>query len=167
MHLEKEGPEPAINFFPKFHKDFEKKRKEVPDDCKSAAVFIPPDSPEPEDKSIYEWKEEIALMKTLSSSDDKSEVLRRLDVLLDRKWRSLYQRITILEKEHEKAKRLLQDGVKANDPYWAFDNWRDIRHYGAVAGMAARCYAMVFDAIDYNNGVLRETQDSKRRRRPE
>ena len=118
-----------------------------------------------EEIELNDWKEEVGLAKQLQDTDgDKGIILKKLDALLDRKFSAIYRKITILEKEHEKTKSLLTGGCQENDSYWNFDNWRPLKSYGAVAGMADRVYAMVFDAIDYNGGVLRDNRLNPKRK---
>lgn len=180
------SPEPNVNFFPSASKvkgpgyppNLRGVKRVYPDpsaDDRRAAVDYRTEEgekegedeiSETEKKELDERKEEIAIGQDLASSVDQpySAIFKKLDYLLDRKFSAIYRRLERSEKGQSKIHSLLTEGVNEGDPYWNFDNWRRLKGYGAVAGMADRCYAMIFDAIEYNNGVLRDNRQNKKPR---
>lgn len=164
--MEFDGPEPKIKFFPHASVTHKETTPGYPPQPKG--IVPTPSSPTDDidevEEDLEDYKEEMKLTDQLNTDDDKGTILKKLDLLLDRKFMAIYKRLDRVEKEHNRSKSLLKEGVKANDMYWGFDNWRDMKHYGAIAGMAERCYAMIFDAVDYNGGILRDNRTNKRRK---
>lgn len=155
--------------------------KRYPANSKVPFAVLPPSSPtppvspqlvdEPEKKNdaetveMEERKEEIVLNERQidQCSQESATINAKLDRLMDNKFAGVYNRLRSLENRANRVDTLLRGGARANDSYWEFNNWSDIKGYGAVAGMAARCYAMIFDAIKWNDGVLRnQSSDFKK-----
>lgn len=117
---------------------------------------------------MNEIREESMLLKKLISTatqigdTNQASILQKLDSILDRRLSALSRRVSILEKETAKVLDLIRNGCRENDTFWGFDNYRPLKNWGAVAGMSDRTYAMIFDAIDFNNGVLRDNRLKKR-----
>jgi len=153
--------------------------KRYPANSKVPFAVVPPPSPTPplspqleeknegENAKMEERKEEIDLNEAQREecSQESASINAKLDRLMDNKFSGIYNRLRSLENRASRVDTLLRGGAKANDNYWQFDNWSDIRGYGAVAGMAAKCYAMIADAVKWNDGVLRDqSPDFKKRK---
>ena len=168
------GPEPIVNQFP--HAIPVECTPGYPPNLKGIKTIPPPsppieeekidlnEDPIEEDDSLHDFKEEVSLAKALTElNGDKQVILAKLDQILDRKFVAIYRRLDRLEKEHTKAMSLLREGCPAQDAFWGFDNYRPLKHYGAIAGMSDRSYAMIFDAIDFNDGKLRDNRVKRKR----
>lgn len=166
--------EPNVNFFPSVNN---KRPNYGPNVKRDNGITLCPPSPDlreqedpiEEDRKMEERKEEIALddrAVAQASSQDAAIMMKKLDRLLDSKHAVIFRKLKTLEQKVARIDAVIQHGVKANDQYWMLDNWRDLKNYAAVAGMADRCYAMIFDAVDHNGGVLRDNGGTMRRKRP-
>lgn len=170
-----DGLEPKIDFFPKASAKV-KGPGYPPSMRRENGIRIYPPSPDPvgeedpieEAGSLEERKEEIKLdnKAALSSSQESAMILSKLNVIADSKFASIFKKLRAVEGRLNRIEALLKGGVKTNDTYWGFDNWRDLRPYGSAIGMVDKVYAMIFDAVDNNNGILRDNGGNRSRKRP-
>lgn len=118
--------------------------------------FVEPSDPhDAQDHEEQELKEEKEVMEELAKLGDAA-VIKKLDVILDRKFNGIYGRLVALEKRQASIFDLIQRGVDSNDAFWNFENPRYLKPLNRYYGMVDMMYSMMMEAIDFNKGVLRK-----------
>lgn len=149
------GPEPNVDFFPNV-KRLGVKRVAPPSPPGHARyIDLTAEDEAIEDIDEEALKDEASVLSELEKLGDAA-VMKKLDIILDRKFSGIFQRLKALEKRQEAIMLLIKRGVDANDGFWEFENPRYLKPLNRYYGMIDMIYSMVMEAVDFNKGILRK-----------